>query len=278
MGAAGEHLTLFSLTRSSISEWSIWNMLLMLCSELAGLLVPREPEMLPTLPLDDPDLTLQTDDAGIFAVNGLKLLGAFRRISKCLNAVSNDFFDRALSKPALNFLGRSLWVGCWLSRFAGASLLVLTICSSILFSLTTWFTLSPLPACCLLGGGTEPLLRPVPAAAALPLDGEQDCRLGLALGASSTEDERPLGIPGLPREAEEGLSEKDVFKLAGALREKPEISDGFNDLGIMIGELRADDAEVFDAELLGVAGTGLFSIIGLGLMTVDDCLIGIELT
>lgn len=81
MGAAGEHLTLFSLTRSSISEWSIWNMLLMLCSELAGLLVPREPEMLPTLPLDDPDLTLQTDDAGIFAVNGLKLLGTFRRIS-----------------------------------------------------------------------------------------------------------------------------------------------------------------------------------------------------
>lgn len=201
-----------------------------------------------------------------------------RNDTKCLDAVSNDFFDRALSKPALNFLGRSLWVGCWLSRFAGASLLVLTICSSILFSLTTWFTLSPLPACCLLGGGTEP---PVPAAAALPLDGEQDCRLGLALGASSTVDERPLGIPGLPRETEEGLSEKDAFKLAGALREKQGISDGFNDFGIMIGELRADDAEVFDtvdAELLGVAGTGLFSIIGLGLMTVDDCLIGIELT
>lgn len=57
-------------------------LLLTLCSELAVLLVARgESEMLTVLLLVDPDLTLHTEDAGIFVINGLKLLGTLRLIS-----------------------------------------------------------------------------------------------------------------------------------------------------------------------------------------------------
>jgi len=63
----------------------------------------------------------------------------------------------------------------------------------------------------------------------LPLDGEQDCRLGRAAG--------PLSTEGLPRVAEVGLSGSDVLRFGGASREKPGISDGFHGLDLTVGEL-----------------------------------------
>ena len=57
-------------------------LLLTLCSELVVLLVVRgEPEALTVLLLVEPDLTLYTDDAGMFAINGLRLLGILLLIS-----------------------------------------------------------------------------------------------------------------------------------------------------------------------------------------------------
>ena len=72
---------------------------------------------------------------------------------------------------------------------------------------------------------------------ALPLDGEQDCRLGRAAGPLSTEEDLELGAPGLPRVAEVGLSGSDVLRFGGASREKPGISDGFHGLDLTVGEL-----------------------------------------
>ncbi|RLM94131.1 hypothetical protein C2845_PM08G05620 [Panicum miliaceum] len=71
----------------------------------------------------------------------------------------------------------------------------------------------------------------------LPLDGEQDCRLGRAAGPLSTEEDLELGAPGLPRVAEVGLSGRDVLRFGGASREKPGISDGFHGLDLTVGEL-----------------------------------------
>lgn len=71
----------------------------------------------------------------------------------------------------------------------------------------------------------------------LPLDGEQDCRLGRAAGPLSTEEDLELGAPGLPRVAEVGLSGNDVLRFGGASREKPGISDGFHGLDLTVGEL-----------------------------------------
>ena len=71
----------------------------------------------------------------------------------------------------------------------------------------------------------------------LPLDGEQDCRLGRAAGPLSTEEDLELGAPGLPRVAEVGLSGSDVLRFGGASREKPGISDGFHGLDLTVGEL-----------------------------------------
>jgi len=72
---------------------------------------------------------------------------------------------------------------------------------------------------------------------ALPLDGEQVCRLGRAAGPLSTEEDLELGAPGLPRVAEVGLSGSDVLRFGGASREKPGISDGFHGLDLTVGEL-----------------------------------------
>lgn len=52
-----------------------------------------------------------------------------------------------------------------------------------------------------------------------PLAGEHDCRLGLPLGAASTEEDRAIGALGLPLEAETGLSGADVLKFGGASSE-----------------------------------------------------------
>jgi len=84
----------------------------------------------------------------------------------------------------------------------------------------------------------------------LPLDGEQDCRLGRAAGPLSTEEDLELGAPGLPRVAEVGLSGSDVLRFGGASREKPGISDGFHGLDLTVGELPLEGvcAVVFDGE------------------------------
>ena len=157
---------------------------------------------------------------------------------------------------------RLLWVDRWSSCFGGASLLMFTMRSTILFPMTTGFNLSPPFECCLLGGGTElPLTLPF---GALPLDGEQDCLLGLILGPGSTDDDRLLGAPGLPRVAEEGLSGNDVLKFGGASREKPGMSEAFSGLGFVIGEVPCDGAELLD-------------IVGPDLVTEDDRLDGAEL-
>lgn len=78
-------------------------LLLTLSSELALLLVARgESETLIVLPRVGPDLTLYIDDAGIFIINGRKLLGMLRLISICLIAISSDFFESVLPKPELS--------------------------------------------------------------------------------------------------------------------------------------------------------------------------------
>ncbi|KAL6977460.1 hypothetical protein U1Q18_026260 [Sarracenia purpurea var. burkii] len=92
---------------------------------------------------------------------------------------------------------------------------------------------------------------------ARPLAGEHDCRLTLPLEAGSTEEERALGAPGLPRVAESGLSGREVLKFGGASREKPGISEGFHDLDFTPGELAR-------------GGTGFLAVVGPGLVTVAE--------
>lgn len=51
----------------------------------------------------DSDLTLYTEEAGTFVIIARILPGMLRLISKCLNAISNDFFDSVLPKPELSW-------------------------------------------------------------------------------------------------------------------------------------------------------------------------------
>nr|CAB3472268.1 unnamed protein product [Digitaria exilis] len=99
----------------------------------------------------------------------------------------------------------------------------------------------------------------------LPLEGEQDCRLGRAAGPLSTEEDLELGAPGLPRVAEVGLSGSDVLRFGGASREKPGISDGFHGLDLTVGELPLEGvgAVVF-------AGEEPLDIVEPGLEIEDD--------
>uniref|UniRef100_A0A0E0BWY1 Uncharacterized protein n=1 Tax=Oryza meridionalis TaxID=40149 RepID=A0A0E0BWY1_9ORYZ len=120
-------------------------------------------------------------------------------------------------------------------------------------------TLSPLLRCDLLTAGTELPEGTLPFKV-LPLEGEQDCRLGRAAGPGSTEEDLELGAPGLPRVAEVGLSGSDVLRFGGASSEKPGISDGFHGLDLTVGELPLEgvDAIVFAGEeLLDIVGAGL---------------------
>lgn len=94
----------------------------------------------------------------------------------------------------------------------------------------------------------------------LPLEGEQDCRLGRPAGPLSTEQDLELGAPGLPLVAEVGLSGSDVLRFGGASREKPGISDGFHGLDLTVGELPLEGvgAAVFAGEEpLGIVEPGL---------------------
>lgn len=85
METTEEHLLPFSLVISSsisLPSKQIKLLLLTLCSELVGLLAARgEPETLTVLPLAGPDLTLYTEDADTFVIDGLKLFGTLRLIS-----------------------------------------------------------------------------------------------------------------------------------------------------------------------------------------------------
>lgn len=62
-----------------------------------------ESEALMVWVLVDSDLTLYTEEAGTFVIIARILPGMLRLISKCLNAISNDFFDRDLPKPELSW-------------------------------------------------------------------------------------------------------------------------------------------------------------------------------
>lgn len=73
-------------------------------SELALLLVARgESETLTVLLFVEPDRTLYTEEAGMFVTRGRKLPGMVRRISICLIAISNDFFESVLPNPELSW-------------------------------------------------------------------------------------------------------------------------------------------------------------------------------
>nr|GME13521.1 ATP binding protein [Ipomoea batatas] len=160
-------------------------LLLTLNSELALLLVARgESETLTVLLLLGPDLTLYIDDAGMLVINGRRFPGiVVLRVMEirtiCLIAISKDFFDSVLPKPALS--------------------------------------------------------------------GEEDLADKLLLG--SIDEERTIGAPGLPLVAEGGLSDIEVLKLGGASSEKPGISEGFQGLGLTVGELARGGAGFLAAVL-----------------------------
>lgn len=78
-------------------------MLLTLISELALLLVARgDSDMLTALLREGPGLTLYVEDAGMFVINGRRLLGMLLLMSMCLIAMSKDFLDSVLPKPVLS--------------------------------------------------------------------------------------------------------------------------------------------------------------------------------
>lgn len=236
---------------SSISLPSRQNeILLTLGSELALLLVARgESEMLTVLLFVDPDLTLYMEEAGMFVMSGRRLPEMLFRISICLKAMSRDFLESVLPKPELsreeNF--PAVWADRWSSSFGGTSFLMFTTLSTILVPITTGLTLSVLLECALRTEGMVELLPLGFPTDDLPLEGEHDCLLGLPLVPASTEDDRALEAPGLPREAEAGLSGTDVLKFGGASSEKPGISDGFQGLDFTVGEVPRDGATLFKA-------------------------------
>lgn len=97
-----------------------------------------------------------------------------------------------------------------------------------------------------MAGMEFPLLEELPSEPR-PLEGEHDCRLGLASEPTSVEVDLPLAAPALPLDAEAGLSGIDVFKFGGASSEKPGFSEGFCGLDFTIGELPRDGTVLFDA-------------------------------
>lgn len=100
---------------------------------------------------------------------------------------------------------------------------------------------------------------------ARPLEGEQDCLLGLPFGTGSIEEDRELGAPGLPLEAERGLSGTVVLKFGGASSEKPGISEGFHGLDFTVGDVPRE-------------GTGFLDVVVAGLLDVkeDDLDVGAD--
>lgn len=126
-----------------------------------------------------------------------------------------------------------------------------------------------------------------------PLEGEQDCRLGLPLEEGSTDEDREVGAPGLPLVADSGLSGSVVLKLGGASSENPGISDGFHGLDLTVGDVPRDGTcccleitgvcclegteacclEVTGACCLPVTGVGCLAFTGVGCL--DDTVAGL---
>lgn len=121
-----------------------------------------------------------------------------------------------------------------------------TTLSTILVPINTGFTSSPFIEWPLLIASTEnPLLGTLPFCLVLPV-----------------EDDRTLGGPGLDLEAEDGLSGKVFFRFGGVSFEKPGISQDFEGLDFMMGELPRK-------------GPGFFTTLGPGFVTEED-LVGVE--
>lgn len=166
----------------------------------------------------------------------------------CLMAISKDFLERVLPNPVLS--GDEVdfpeKFGDGLSSCGGGSFLMLTTRSTILVPIKMGLTLS-LTFGVRLNAGTElPLGRTEPFDSC-PLDGEQDCLFGLPTEPGSIEDERALD-KGLPLEADNGPSLIEVLKFGGASIENPEISEGFQGVGFIIGESARDGAKLGGAE------------------------------
>lgn len=171
-----------------------------------------------------PDLTLYMDEAGIFVINGLKLLGTVRLISICLIAISKDFFESDLPKPELSgdddFPDKLLRGDCLSSCIGGTNLRIFITLSTIFVPYDPGLTLSLALAYARFneGTGTEvPLLRLTPLGSR-PLEGEHDCLLTLPLGTGSIDDDRLLGAPARPLIDAIGLSVSEVRKFGGASR------------------------------------------------------------
>lgn len=246
---------LLSLSSTSLPSKQL-ELLLTLSSELALLLVARgESETLTDLLFVPPDLTLYIEEAGMFVIIERRL-PELRLISICLIAISRDFFESVLPKPILSGneddFPALLFVVLRSSCFGGASFLMLTTLSTICVPISTGFTWSLPLECARLIAGIELL----PCGACI-LEGEHDWRLCLPLEPASTEDDRALGPPGLPLDAEAGLSGIDVLKFGGASSEKPGISVGFHGVDFEVGEFPRDDA-------------GFFVVVGADFFTDDD--------
>lgn len=114
---------------------------------------------------------------------------------------------------------------------------------------------------------------------ARPLDGEQDCLLAFPMlplvgpPPRSMEPDLEPGAeatPGLPLEADTGLSGKVVLRFGGASKEKPGISGGFHDFTVGEGEVPRDGAllETIDGPVgveglrVGVAGLDSGFLVG----------------
>lgn len=102
------------------------------------------------------------------------------------------------------------------SCLGGTNFRIFITRSTILVPYKTGLILSLALACARLNAGTE--LPPL-TLGALPLEGEQDCRLTLPLENGSTDEERALGAPALPLVAETGLSGSEVRRFGGASSE-----------------------------------------------------------
>lgn len=175
----------------------------------------------------------------------------FLVLTICLIAISSDFLDILLPKPELS--GDDFIVGLqsperWLLLcLGGGSFLAVFTLSDVLFRIKEGFDL-PLPFTRdrAVAGTELPLWWTLFPFGALPLKGEQDCLLGLATGPGSTDDDREVGAPGLPREAERGLSGNDVLKFGGVSALNPGISNDFHGLDFTVGELPRVGTEVLD--------------------------------
>jgi len=205
----------------------------------------------------------------------------------CLMAISIELLERFLPYPRL--LKAELDFPDPRPPFSvsrgGPSFLMFTTLSTILLPIATGLKLSqPLPPLLAFARPRTPVRLPlVFPIGARPLDGEQDCLLAFPLPPlvgpppRSMEPDLEPGAeatPGLPLEAETGLSAKVVLRFGGASKEKPGISGGFHGLD----EFKVGEGEVpRDGALLNefTVGEGEVPRDGALLETIDGP-VGVE--